>query len=104
MEEEILATLKGLAEPIEDGEEHSVFRQGEQDTLVILGSNNGTGGRGEGSEGGGGGDEPPDSELEALDSEREEVDEEEKEMVDPNLEWMAQGPLSLPAVLHKMLK
>lgn len=35
-EEAVLATLEGMAEAIEDGEEHSVFHQGEKDTLVIL--------------------------------------------------------------------
>ena len=49
MEEAVLATLKGLVEAIEDGEEPLVFLQGEQDTLVILGSGSGIGGRGEDS-------------------------------------------------------
>jgi len=62
--EVIIATLEGLAEAIEDKEEPPLFRQGERDTLVILGSNSGTGGGGEGSRGGGGVDEPSDSELE----------------------------------------
>ena len=81
VEEAILATLKGRAEAIEDGEEPLVFRQGEQGTLVILRLDSGTGDGREGREGGRGGDKPTDSEPEPSDFEREEED-------DPNLEWM----------------
>ena len=94
--------IEGLAESIEDGEEPLVFQKGKQDTIVILGSNSITGGRGTGSGGGGGGDEPTNLEPEPSDSKREEEDEEEEEMADTNLEWMTQGPLALHAVLHKM--
>lgn len=104
MEEVVLATLEGLEEAIEDGEEPLVFQQGEQDTLVILGSDFGTRGGGEGSRGGGGRDKPTDSESESSNSERGEEDEEEEELADPNLEWMIEGPLALPVVLHKMQK
>ncbi len=45
-----------------------------------------------------------DSELEPSHFEREEEEEEEEEMVDPNLEWMTQGPLPLQGVFHKMTK
>lgn len=71
LEEVVLATLEGLAKAIEDGEEPSFFWQGERDTLVVLGSDFGTGGRGEGSGGGEGRDEPTDSEPEPSDSEEE---------------------------------
>jgi len=71
---------------------------------VISGLNFSIGGRGEGSGGGGGRDELTNSDLEPSDSEPEEEDEEDDEMADPNLEWMTQGPLALPDVLHKMLK
>ena len=85
MEEAILATIEGLAKDIEDKEEPLAFRQGEQDTLVILGSDSGTGGRGEGSGGGKGGDEPTDSEPEPSDFKREEEGEEEEKMAHPKL-------------------
>ena len=88
MEEVVLATLEGLEEAIEYGEEPPFFQQGEQDPLVTMGSNSGTGGRGEGSGGGGGRDEPAKSKPEPSGSKREEEDEEEEEMADPNLEWM----------------
>lgn len=45
MEEVVLATLESLVEAIENGEEPPTFQQGEQDTLLILGSNSGIGGR-----------------------------------------------------------
>jgi len=93
-----------LEESIEVGEEPPIFFEDKQGTLVILGSNFGIGGRGEGSERGGGRDELTDSNPEPTDSEGEEEDEEEEEMADPNLEWMTQGPLALPVVLHKMPK
>lgn len=44
-----------------------------------------------------------DSKPEPSYSEREEEDEEE-DMVDPNLEWMTQGPFALLTILHKMPK
>lgn len=78
--EAVLATLEVLAKAIENREEPPVFQQGEQDTLVILGSDSGIGG--------GGKDEPTDSETERLDSKEEEEDEEEEDMADQNLEWM----------------
>ena len=46
VEEAVLATLEGLAKAIEEGEEPLVFWQGEQDTLVILGSDSGARGGG----------------------------------------------------------
>jgi len=58
MEESFLSTLEGLTEVIKNGEEHPVFQQGERDTLVILDSDFGTGGRGKGNRGGRGGEEP----------------------------------------------
>ena len=48
--------------------------------------------------------QPIDLETEPSVFEREEEDEEEEEMTNPNLEWMSQGPLALPAVLHKIPK
>ena len=104
MEEAILATLEGLEEAIEDGEESLIFPRDEQGTLVILGSNSGIWGGGKGNGGVGGRDKPTDSDLEWLDSKGEEEDEEDEEMADPNLEWMNQGPLALWVVLHKMPK
>lgn len=104
MEEEVLATLEGLAEVIGNGEEPLVFWQYEQDTLVILRLDSGIGGGGEGSGGGGDGDKLTKLESEPSDSEREEEDEVEEDMVDPNLEWMTQGPLALLVFLHKMSK
>lgn len=104
MKEAVLDKLKGMIEAIEDGEEPMVFQQGEQDTLVILGSDSSTWGRGEGNRGGRGGDKPTNSEPESSDSKREEEDKEEEDMADPNLEWMTQAPLVLPAILHKMSK
>lgn len=87
MEEAVLSTLEGLVEVVENREEPSVFRQGEQDTLIILGIDSGTWGRGEGRWGGGGRDEPTNSEPEPLDYEEEEEDKEEEDMADQNLEW-----------------
>ena len=60
VEEVVLAMLEGLPEAIENEEEPPVFRQGEHDTLVILGSDTGTRSRREGNGGGGGRDEPTD--------------------------------------------
>lgn len=57
-----------------------------------------------GSRGGRGRDEPTNSELELSYFKEEEEDEEEEEMVDQNLEWITQGPLALPSVLHKIPK
>jgi len=78
MEEVVLATLEGLVEAIEYGEEPLVLQQGEWDTLVILWLGSYIGGGGEGSGGGKGGYEPTNSDPEPLDSEREEEDEEEQ--------------------------
>jgi len=74
---------------------------------VVLGSNSDIGGRGGGSRGNGGRCEPKDSNPEPSDfevEEEEKEDEEDEEMADPNLEWMTQGPLALPTILHKMSK
>ena len=104
VEEEVLAILEGLEEFIEDSEEAPIFFEDTEGTLVVLGSNAYIEGRGEGSRGSEGRDEPTDSDPEPLDSEGEEEDEEDKEMANLNLEWMTQGPLALPAVLHKITK
>lgn len=104
MEEEILSTIEGVEKVIKDREYSPIFWQGEQDTLVLLGSNSGTRGRGESSGGGRGIDEPIDLELEPSYSEREEEDEGEEEMAVPNVEWMTQGPLALLTILYKMPK
>ena len=93
-----------MIEAIEEVEEPPVFRQGEQDTLVILESNSSIGGEGEGNRGSGGGDEPTDSNPEPSNSEGEEEYEEDEEMANPNLEWMTQGPLALLDVMQKMRK
>ena len=58
VEEAVLATLEGLEEAIEDGEEPPIFYEDGHCTLVVLGSNSGIGGRGEGSGGSGCRDEP----------------------------------------------
>ena len=71
---------------------------------MISRSDFGVGGRGEGNEGGKGGGKPTDSELETSDFEGEEEYEEDEQTTDPNLEWMTQGPLALPNVLHNMPK
>lgn len=76
-------------------------------TLVVLGSNSSIRGGGEDIGGNGGRDELTDSNPEPSDSKGEEEDEEDKddeEMADPNIEWMTQGSLALPDVLHKMPK
>jgi len=57
MEEAVVATLEGIVEAFEYGEEPLVFWQGEQDSLVILGSNSGTRGGAEVKKGGEGRDE-----------------------------------------------
>jgi len=80
VEEETLATLEGLEEAIEDKKEPPIFRQGEQGTLVILGSDFGVGGRGR--------DEPTDLESKPSDSKGEEENEEDEQMADQNLEWI----------------
>lgn len=71
---------------------------------MISGSNSGIGGGGEGSEGSGGEDVLTDLNSDTLDSEGKEEYEEDEEMADPKLEWMTQGPLALPTILHKMSK
>ena len=86
--------LEGIEESIEDWEEPPIFWQGEQGTLLRLGSNSSIGGR----------DEPIETKPKPLDSEGEEEDEEEEGMDDPNLEWVTQGPLALSVILHKMSK
>lgn len=91
----------GMDEAIEDGEEPPIFFENEQSTLVVLGSNSSVGDEGEGSRGSGGGDKPTDLDSEPSDSDREEEDE---EMVESNIEWMTQGPLSLLDVMHKIPK
>jgi len=103
-EEAILATLEDPEEVVEDGDEPPIFRHGERDTLIILASNFGIGGRGEGNKGGRGRDEPTDSEPGPSDSKEEEEDEEEEEMANQNLKWMTQGTLALPGALHKTPK
>lgn len=102
MEEEIIATLEGLAEAIENREEPLVFQQGEQHTFMILGSDFGIGRGGKGSGGGESGYELVDSQLEPLDSKEEEEDKEEEDMAEQNLEWMSQGPLALSGAFHRM--
>lgn len=47
MEEAVFATLEGLEEDIEDGEEPSILLEEKQGTLVILGLNSSIGGKGE---------------------------------------------------------
>lgn len=75
MEEAILATLEGMIEAIENGEEPMVFQNRQQDTPVILISYSSTRGRVGGSKGGRGGDEPTESEPEPSYSKEEEEDE-----------------------------
>lgn len=99
MEEEVLATLEGSEEVIEDEEEPPIFLEDEKGTLVILRLNFGIGREGEGSRGGLGRDEWTNSDLEPSNFEVVEWD---KDMDDPNIEWMTVGPLALPAILHKI--
>lgn len=86
----VLSTLEELANSMEKEEEPPLFNGGNRGNILLSGANFSRTGREE------------EGEDELSDSNKEEEDNEEEDKANQNLDWMNQGPLALPTLLHKM--